>query len=64
MSRGPDSAVDVETTGRGNDGYGRALIRMRYGPNGTQPGWSWGPKSSSEDKAEWMPKMMGHTTVK
>jgi len=61
---GPDSAVDVETTGCRSDRDGRAIKRMRHGSDHTQNKWSWGPASSSQDKASWLPRMIGHTVVK
>ncbi|KAI4150287.1 MAG: hypothetical protein LQ340_004169 [Diploschistes diacapsis] len=60
---GPDSAVDVETTGRRSDRDGRVFKRMRHGSDDTQNKWSWGPASSSQDKASWLPRMMGHADV-
>jgi len=62
---GPDSAVDVETIGR-RSVYrdGRALKRLRGESDGTQNRWSWGPASSSQDKATWLPRMIGHPAVK
>jgi hypothetical protein len=63
--RGPDSAVDVETTGRISVHRDeRAFKRLRCESNDTHNRWSWGPASSSEDKAMWLPRMIGHTTVK
>jgi len=64
VPRGPDSAVDIETTGRRSDRDGRALKRMRYEPDDQREKWLWGPKSSSKHKAEWLPRMIGHSTVK
>jgi hypothetical protein len=62
---GPDSAVHVETIGRRSvDRDGRALKRLCRESDGTQNRWSWGPASSSQDKATWLPRMIGHTTVK
>jgi hypothetical protein len=61
---GPDSAVDVETTGCRSERDGRAIKRMRHGSDQTQNKWSWGPASSSQDKASWLPRMIGHTDVK
>jgi len=64
VPRGPDSAVDMETTGRRSDRCGRAFKRMRYKPDAGRTQWSWGPKSSSQHKAEWLPRMIGHSAAR
>lgn len=63
--RGCDSAVDVGITRRrsGIDHDERTRKRLRDELESTQDGWSWGPASSSQDKATWLPRMMGHTAV-
>lgn len=65
VSRGCDSAVDVGTTRQRSsiDQGERARKRLRGELEPAQDRWSWGPASSSENKAIWLPRMMGQTTV-
>lgn len=63
--REPDSAVDVETTGRRSVHRDeRTLKRLRCKSDDSHKRWSWGPASSSQDKAMWLPRMIGHSTIK
>lgn len=54
-----DSAADVETVGY--QSVERPLKRFRDQLANVENRWSWGPASSSEDKAVWLPRMMGYT---
>jgi hypothetical protein len=55
-----DSAVDVQTIGCRSVGRDkRPSKRLRCLSSDAGDKWSWGPASTSEDKAEWLPKMMG-----